>query len=419
MKTIAVLGLGNRGSEYSLFVKYFHRSKAKIVSICDLDDIKLKRYSKKLKIDKDKVFSSAEEFFNRGTLADAIIIATQDSTHYIMAKRAMEVGYKYILLEKPVSGNMNECIELNEMAKKNNVIVVVCHVLRYSNYFGKIKELIDSKVVGKVIAINQVENVGYFHFSHSFVRGAWRNEALSSPSILAKCCHDLDLLYWYADSEPKRVSSLGNLNYFHTENAPEGSTNFCMGGCKVKDSCPYDAEAFYITDPFWKATFIKYLTTTVFGKAKLGKEEKRAILCNGQYGRCVYRCDNDVCDYQTVSVEHENGVFTHLTMTGFSAKCIRETRVLGSLGEIVARDNGIKIMLYGQKTKVIKRGAFALPGHVEGDIRTVKSFVKLINNELENMKDVTTLEATLRSHKMAELAEVSRKNGGEKQDFSL
>lgn len=417
MKTIAVLGLGNRGGEYSLFIKYFHGKRAKIVSICDLDENKLNRYSKKLKIDKDKVFASSDEFFGKGVLADAIIIATQDSTHYIMAKRAMEVGYKYILLEKPVSGKMEECYELNELAKKNNVVVVVCHVLRYSNYFGKIKKLIENNAVGKVVAINQVENVGYFHFCHSFVRGAWRNEALSSPSILAKCCHDLDLLYWYADSEPISVSSLGGLIHFKSDNAPEGSTDFCMNGCMVKDSCPYDAEAFYITDPFWKAKFIKYLTSTVFGKAKVKKEEKREILRNGQYGRCVYRCDNDVCDYQTVSVEHKNGIFTSLTMTAFSAECIRETRVLGTFGEIVARDNGIKLLVYGKKAKTIKSGAFALPGHVEGDIRTVKSFIKLINNDLENQKDVTTLDATLRSHKMAALAEISRKNGGEKQNF--
>lgn len=417
MKTIAVLGLGNRGGEYSLFIKYFHRKRAKIVSICDLDENKLNRYSKKLKIDKDKVFASSDEFFGKGVLADAIIIATQDSTHYIMAKRAMEVGYKFILLEKPVSGKMEECYELNELAKKNNVVVVVCHVLRYSNYFGKIKKLIENNAVGEVVAINQVENVGYFHFSHSFVRGAWRNEALSSPSILAKCCHDLDMLYWYADSEPISVSSLGGLIHFKSENAPEGSTDFCMSGCKVKDSCPYDAEAFYITDPFWKAKFIKYLTSTVFGKAKVSTEEKREILRSGQYGRCVYRCDNDVCDYQTVSVEHKNGIFTSLTMTAFSAECIRETRVLGTLGEIVARDNGIKLLVYGKKAKIIKNGALALPGHVEGDIRTVKSFIKLINNDLDNLKDVTTLDATLRSHKMAALAEISRKNGGEKQDF--
>ena len=417
MKTIAVLGLGNRGGEYSLFIKYFHKKRAKIVSICDLDESKLERFSKRLKIDKDKAFSSSDEFFGKGAIADAIIIATQDSTHYTMAKKAIEVGYKYILLEKPVSGKMEECLELNQLAKQNNVVVVVCHVLRYSNYFGKIKELIENNAVGNVIAINQVENVGYFHFSHSFVRGAWRNEELSTPSILAKCCHDLDLLYWYADSEPKTVSSLGGLIHFKAENAPEGSTDFCMNGCKVKNTCPYDAEAFYITDPFWKAKFIKYLTSTVFGKSKVDKEEKREILKNGQYGRCVYHCDNDVCDYQTVSVEHKNGIFTSLTMTAFSAECIRETRVLGTLGEIVARDNGIKVLVYGGKTKTIKSGVLALPGHIEGDIRTVKSFVKLINNDLDNLKDVTTLDATLRSHKMAALSEISRKNGGEKQVF--
>lgn len=417
MKTIAVLGIGNRGGEYALFVKYLYRKWAKIVSICDINEDKLKTCAKRFRIDKDKVFSDSETFFKSGVLADALIIATQDMTHYEFAKKAIETGYKYILLEKPVSANVSECLDLERLAKENGVMLIVCHVLRYSGYFSKIKELIKSGDIGKIIAINQVENVGYFHLCHSFVRGEWRNTTVAAPSIMAKCCHDLDLIYWYADAEPKSVSSLGGLKFFREENAPEGATQYCMGGCAVKETCPFDAEAFYITDPFWKAKFIKYLTRTVYGKVGINKQEKREILSTGKYGRCVFKCDNNVCDFQNANIEFENGVIATLTMTAFSDKNIRETRIMGSLGEIVARDDKIKLIVYGKRPKNIKVKGLPLPGHMDGDVHTIKSFVKLLNGKLENMEDITTINATVRSHKMADLAEKSRLKNGEKQNY--
>lgn len=417
MKTIAVLGIGNRGNEYAMFVKYLYRKLAKIVSICDIDEDRLKICTKRFSIAKDKAFNNNEAFFNSGVLADAVIIATQDMTHYEFAKKAIATGYKYILLEKPVSANVEECLELEKLAKENGVALLVCHVLRYSGYFSKIKEIMESGVLGKIISVNQVENVGYFHLCHSFVRGEWRNTTVAAPSIMAKCCHDLDLIYWYANSEPKSVSSLGGLKYFCEENAPQGATKYCMGGCKVKETCPFDAEAFYITDPFWKAKFIKYLTRTVYGKVGISKKEKIEILKTGKYGRCVYKCDNNVCDFQNANIEFENGIIATLTMTAFSAKNIRETRIMGSLGEIIARDNKIKLIEYGKRPKNIKVKGLPLPGHMDGDVHTIKSFVKLINNKLENMDDITTISATVRSHKMADLAEKSRLSDGEKQNY--
>lgn len=417
MKTIAVLGIGNRGGEYALFVKYLYRKWAKIVSICDINQDKLKSSGKKFGIKEDKLFSDATAFFSSGVLADALIIATQDMTHYEFAKKAIETGYKYILLEKPVSANVNECLDLERLAKEYGTTIIVCHVLRYSGYFSKIKELIESGIIGKTVAVKQVENIGYYHFCHSYVRGEWRNTAVAAPSIMAKCCHDLDLIYWYANSEPISVSSLGGLKYFHEGNAPEGATSHCMGGCSVKESCPFDAEAFYITDPFWKAKFIKYLTRTVYGKTGISKKEKREILSTGKYGRCVYKSDNNVCDFQNVNIEFENGIIGSLTMTGLSAQNIREVRIIGTLGEIVARNNKIKLLIYGKRAKSIRTSALPLPGHIDGDFRTVRSFVKLINGKVENDKDITTISATVRSHKIADLAEISRKNNGEKQNY--
>jgi predicted dehydrogenase len=414
MKTISVIGLGNRGTEYMGFVKWFHRKEAKIVALCDISQQALDDYSSKYKIPKEMQFLSTQEFFGRGVLSDGLIISVQDKEHYAITKAAIETGYKTILLEKPVSDNIDECIELRDMARANGVLLVVCHVLRYSNYYGKIKELIRSGVIGDIISINHTENVGYFHFAHSFVRGNWRSKEESTPAIFAKTCHDLDLISWFMESNCTSVSSIGALNYFKKENAPQGATPTCLGGCKAKGSCPYDAERLYIKDPFWRATFIKYLKRTLTGKAKNTKEDIYNALRNGNYGRCVYLCDNDVVDNQVVTMTFENGANAVMELNAFSHKMHRETHVMGTKGELIGYDKKLSMCEFGKRPKRVHiGGSVHLSGHIEGDIRIVSSFVKLLTGEITDLKDITTIENTIPSHEMARMAEISRKNGGE------
>ncbi len=410
MKTLAIIGVGNRGSKYLLELRIFHGKEVKPVAIVDIDEKKLERYGKQYKIANDLRFDNTEDFFDRGVIADGLIISTPDREHYAHAKRALEVGYKTILLEKPVSHDIEETKEIARLAEEKGAKVVVCHVLRYSNYYLKIKEYIENGALGKVLSIEQRENVGYFHFAHSYVRGVWHKEATSSPSILAKCCHDLDLIYWFADSLPKSVDSSGDLYYFNERNAPVGATEYCMGGCKCKNECPYDAEAFYITDNVFKAKFIKYMPTTVFGAPVKGRNKKREILANGQYGRCVFLNDNDVCDHQEVNIVFENGILGRLTMTAFGENCERETRVVGTKGELICRNSKITLIQYGIKKKVLLKDAFSMFGHIEGDIRTIHNFASLLTTGEAKNRDVTYIATTLVSHKMAHDAEISRRS---------
>lgn len=410
MKNIAVIGLGNRGSEYMGFLRLFFGRKIKINALCDRVEGKLERYGKRYKVEKAMRFSSAEDFFARGVVADALIIATPDRDHYAMLKTALEVGYKTILVEKPLDKDINKTIELANLTEEKGAKVMVCHVLRYSNFYSKIKREVESGVLGQIISIEQRENVGYFHFAHSYVRGEWHNEAQSSPSLLAKCCHDLDLIYWFAGANPQKVSSRGDLFYFKKENAPEGATEYCMGGCKCKKKCPYDAEAFYITDNIFNATFIRYMPNTVFKMAHPSRKQKREILAKGDYGKCVFLNDNDVCDHQEVDVVFENGIYGKLTMTAFGEKCERETRIVGTKGEIIAKKGKVKRQIYGGKRKTVHHGIFDLPGHVDGDMRTVLAFGKLVLGTLTEDKHFTYIKDTVASHQMAHLAEISRKD---------
>ena len=412
MKTISVIGLGNRGSEYMGFIKAFHSKKVRLHAICDISRQALDDIAPKFGIPEDKCYISTESFFAEGVISDALIIATQDASHYEIAQKALETGYKYILLEKPVSGVKGEYTELRDLAKEKGAVLLVCHVLRYSNYYKKIKSLISSGAISDVVSINHTENVGYFHFAHSFVRGNWRDEFTSTPSILAKCCHDIDLISWFVDSPCVSVSSVGGVRYFNEKNAPEGATKTCMGGCKAKKDCPYDAEKLYITDPFYKAKFIKYMKRTLTGKMNNSKADIVEAIKHGDYGKCVFLNDNNVCDHQLVTMQFESGAVAVLNMNGFSDKMFRESHIVGTKGELIGYGTKLEMRIFGGKSGNVFTGSPAVSGHAEGDLRTVAGFVKLICGETKDLTDLTTIEATVESHDIALAAEESRKKGG-------
>ena len=411
-KSISVIGLGNRGTEYMGFIKTMHGRKAYIHSLCDIRQQALDDFAPQFDVPKYRQYLSADEFFARGAVSDALIIATQDASHYEITKKALETGYKYILLEKPVSGNESEYKELRDLAREKKAVLIVCHVLRYSNYYRKIKKIIESGKIGDIVSINHTENVGYFHFAHSFVRGNWRDEFTSTPSILAKCCHDLDLISWFVDSPCLSVSSVGEVRHFRAENAPAGAAPYCMGGCKAKKSCPYDAEALYITDPFYKAKFIKYMGRTLTGNLKNSKADIVNAVKTGDYGRCVYMCDNNVCDHQLVTMRFENGATAVLEMTAFSDKMFRQSHIVGTKGELIGYGTKLEMRIFGGEHYSVFTGSPGFTGHVEGDIRTVSNFIKIVCGEKTDLKNVTTIEATVASHDIALAAEESRKNGG-------
>lgn len=413
MKTISVIGLGNRGTEYMGFIKSMHFSKAKIVALCDISQQALDDVSPKFGIPKDKQFISTEGFFAQGVISDALIISTQDASHYEITKNALLTGYKYILLEKPVSGVEAEYKELRDIAREKGALLIICHVLRYSNYYSKIKEIISSGKIGDIVSINHTENVGYFHFAHSFVRGNWRDEFTSTPSILAKCCHDIDLIAWFMDSTCETVSSVGGIKFFRKEYAPLGATESCLGGCKAKKDCPYDAEKFYITDPFYKAKFIKYMKRTLTGKAENTKEDIVNALKYGEYGKCVFLNDNNVCDHQVVTMTFKNGATAVLNLNGLSDKMFRQSHIVGTKGELIGYGTKLEMRIFGGKSGNVFTGSPAVSGHIEGDIRLVSGFIKLICGEITDLSDITTIDATVISHDIALAAEKSRKNGGE------
>ena len=225
MSTVAVLGLGNRGKNYGGHLNKLEG--VKIVSICDKYQAKIDKVKKAWNVPDDKCFTDEDKFFAQGKIADVMVIATQDRDHYGHAIKALDLGYN-LLLEKPVSPDIKECLEIEKLAREKGLKVLVCHVLRYANYYRRIKSIIDSGVLGDIKLIKHDEHVSWWHFCHSYVRGNWRREEDTTPMLLAKCCHDMDLLYWFAGAKCKSLSSYGELSYFTKANAPKGATARCF-----------------------------------------------------------------------------------------------------------------------------------------------------------------------------------------------
>ncbi|HXK71112.1 MAG TPA: Gfo/Idh/MocA family oxidoreductase [Clostridia bacterium] len=413
MITIAVIGLGNRGSGYMRWTRLFNGNKARITALCDSDEYRLNSYGDKYKIDKDKRYLDEHKFFKAGKLADAIYICTMDKDHFRHAMAAIKCGY-HIMLEKPVSTNIPECEMIRDKAKEKGLHVVVCHVMRYSPFFKKMNQIVKSEKYGKIISIEHTENIGYFHFAHSYVRGNWRDSETTTPMLMAKCCHDFDLIHWLMGDGCQSISSYGSLSYFKKDNAPKDSAKICLECPRhVKSKCPYDAEKLYITAPIWRFTFLKFLGNVITGKPKYNRKDKYESLRTGLYGRCVYRCDNNACDHQVVTMDYKNDRYVNLNVTAFSRLNYRRTSIHMEKADILCDESKGRFIIneFGKSKKVVRAGVIHFV-HISGDIAIVKNFIKLLNNEPIKKDDLTFIDTTIVSHRNVMLAEQSRKEGG-------
>lgn len=407
-----MIGYGGRGTLYSELLS--KEKDAHLIAVCDTDEGKLRAAQSKYGLSQDRLFLSEDEFFAKGKLADICFVCTQDRLHCRHALKALDAGYD-LVLEKPIATTLEDCMAILNKSKRLKRKVFVCHVLRYAPFFARAKEELDDGRYGKISTILIEENVSYWHYAHSYVRGNWRNSDTSSPMIIAKCCHDLDLFQYFIGEKCTAVSSMGGLSYFTRKNAPENSADRCCV-CPCKNDCAYNAERFYIEERAAKGNFKWPVDIVAFDK-KI--DTLVAALQNGPYGRCVYKCDNNVVDHQVVDLLYEGGATAHLTMTAFSKDCFRRMHIHGEKGEIFGDmlENKLYCNIYGKESKVIDlNGAVDTSyGHGGGDIL-------LMQNILEHYRsgkamDVSTIEDSFASHVIGFAAERSRLHGGEKTDL--
>ena len=408
---VAIAGLGGRGRDVYAKSALLHADKMEIVAVADIDPKKIALAAEEYHVPKEACFLSAEEMLKEEKLADAMIIATQDRQHVDQAIMALEKGY-HLLLEKPISPDLNECRKLAEAARHSGCKIVVCHVLRYTPIYQKVKELLDSGVIGDVVSVMAAENVGWYHQAHSFVRGNWANSDETSPMILQKCCHDME-----------SITSFGDTYLFKEEKAPKGCAKRCFDGCKAREDCPFDAEKIYLDNKVFgyrKGNRIWPLDVLV----PSGPTEEKIldVLKESRYGQCVYHCDNNVVDHQVVNLNMTDGTTMSFTMCGFTPEISRYARFMGTRGELrvemrqTAEDCEISIHRFESDLPVENIDVASLAedftGHGGGDDRMVVEFLELISGEKEESSYVTSLERSLESHYCALAAEYSRTHGG-------
>jgi predicted dehydrogenase len=407
---IAVIGAGNRGAD--VYGSAFARRApiAEVTAFADPDRARLERVGARFGLGPDALFADGATLLARVPDLDAVVVATPDRAHVAPAVEALARDL-HVLLEKPIAPDAGGVEEIRRAAATSRGTVTVAHVLRYAPLFRTLKELLDAGRIGRLVAIRHSEHIGYWHFAHSFVRGNWRREAESSPMILAKACHDLDLLRWMADAPCRTVSSIGGLAHFRAENAPEGSTERCTDGCAVERSCPYSARRIYLERFAGRRDWPVSVVAPGGDEAALLE-----ALRSGPYGRCVYHSDNDVADHQAVQLAFANGVAASLVVHAFSEEVHRDVHLMGSHGEIRAdlSDSVVELHDFSRGRREVLEVGGGRDGHGGGDGALVDAFLDDLRRRTagEPAADApTTLAASIDSHLMAFAAERARREG--------
>jgi predicted dehydrogenase len=414
---LILIGAGQRGA-YA-YASYAHRSPSEVrfVGVADPDPIRRQRFADEHDIDDRYCASSWEELLAHGQLGQGAVVTTQDQMHVEPAVAAMQAGY-HVLLEKPMAHTLAGCIQLVQTAERTGRILQICHVLRYSPFWRTLHEVLASGRLGEIMTVEHRENVAYWHMAHSFVRGNWRNQAFSSPMILAKCCHDLDILVWNLDSPVRSLSSFGSLLHYRATSAGPRIPARCTDGCPIEPVCPFSAPGIYLDyRPFADlrtaragGTFAdqapqKWPFTVISPDLRHGAI--RQALETGPYGRCVYHCDNDVVDQQVVSMELVSGASVVLVMHGHSNEEHRSMRYDGTRATLRARfgdPSEITIYDHGGGVEQIPLPA-GESGHGGGDAGIMRDFLRTLHGESEPL---TTARTALESHLLAFAAEEAR-----------
>lgn len=399
---IVAIGAGNRTNKY-LEYAVRHPERLQLAGVVELNPLRREAVAAKFGLAPSQCFDDYRLFFRQPRSADAVLIATPEDTHFEPCMLAIEAGYD-VLLEKPIAQRLDECRQIAEAARRRGVIVGICHVMRYHPYFVRIKEIVDSGELGQLISINHTAAVGIDRMTHCFVRGLWRREECANPMLISKCCHDIDFLLWLASSRCRKISSFGSLRWYRRENAPQGSAERCIA-CPVEPTCPYSAVDLYRTRRDWISNF------DIPEGATLDEVIERQ-LHDGPYGRCVFRCDNNVVDNQVVTMEMASGVTVSLAMETFTLDDRRETHIRMTHGEIEGDERTLRIRKFrgGEEQIIDFRELAGTPFHAGSDLNLIGDFVEVISRR-GGHRFRTTIEESVESHRICFEAEHSRHTG--------
>jgi len=397
--TFAILGAGGQGSMFSRWIRE-HRDCARVVAVADPNQARRKSVADDHKLPQDAQYERWEDLLAKPKLADVIINTTMDRQHVASSVKALSLGY-HMLLEKPMATSLEDCIAIDKARRDFNRIVSIDHSMRYSAIYLELKRLVDSGAIGELVSFDQLEAVEHLHQSHSFVRGNWGNEARSTFMLLAKSCHDVDILAHLTGKNCLRVSSFGSLKYFNKEHAPKGAPAFCTDGCPAESSCAYSSLKVYATQTgSWMPRHAGFTQATF--------EERLEALRHTNFDRCVFQTDNDVVDHQVVAFEFENGITGTFTMTAFTPFGGRFLRLHGTHGFIRAESDTGTIEIHRHADCKVDKITIPTNVHNSADDTIMRNFIQALRENNPRMV-LTPTDESLRTHTIAFAAEKSRR----------
>ena len=413
---IAVVGYGNRGQVYADY-SLDEPDEVEVVAVVDPNEYKLKVAKERYGLQEEQLFTAYSHFAVSGIEADLVINATMEQNHYQTAMEILRSGH-HMLIEKPIVSKKEELESIRDLAHKKGCQVFVCHVLRYSPFYKRVKAMLGEGKIGNIISMEMNEHVWIPHYLTSYIRGKWKSEAeCGSPILLAKCCHDMDLIAWLNESAPKRVSSFAHRSHFVRKNRPQGATESCHQ-CPYEQTCKYSAMNLY-----YRHNQMPFLVLDSLDKpyAEITEEERLNNLKSSAYGRCAY-VDGDIMDRQNVLVDFEDGSVASFTLTGGACRPDRYVHIVGTDGEIEGKleenkfvyrtydpvTNGYREEVVDVSAQIVNKALYG--GHSGGDYGIMHDLVRHLNGE-KTSDSITLLADSIESHLLVYAAEESAKTG--------
>ncbi|MFQ5698942.1 MAG: Gfo/Idh/MocA family protein [Myxococcota bacterium] len=402
-----IVGCGQRGRHVFGAWARRHPGRLRVVAIAEPLADRRQAMAREHDLDPDACFEDWQALLHGPRRAAAAIIATGDTLHAAPAQAALERGYD-VLLEKPIATTPEDCVQVIQTAARCEGLLEIAHVLRYTPFYARVHQVVRSGRLGRLVRIDLREHIAHWHMTHSYVRGKFRKREIAAPIVLAKSCHDLDLLCWLGDAPARRVTSFGSLSHYRQDRAPEGAPERCTQGCPVQPDCIHDAVHFYL-DPderlarLWPWSDVSSDPTA---------EARRRALESGPYGRCVYRCDNDVPDHQEVTIELESGACASFALHGHATHETRTIRISGTRGELRGRLQGgvIEVSRHGSLEVEEIRLEDGGIGHFGGDEGLLDHFTDIVARGAWD-EARTSGRTSLESHLIGFAAERARLEG--------
>lgn len=391
MIKLAAIGVGNRTGKY---LTYFmqHPEEVELVAFAEPNLIRREACRKQFSLPQAVCFASSEELFdNYQGPCDGIIIGSPDRYHYAQVMQAIRRGW-HVLLEKPVAQSYQQCLQLSEAARARGVKIGVCYVLRFIPLYRKVKELLSEGAIGRITGVSHQEFVGKDRMLHTYVRGYWNRAEDSTPSFISKCCHDVDMLLWTTGAHIKQVQSAGSLEWYKPENAPAGSTDRCIT-CPIEPGCSYSALDMYLRRGVWTSNF-------PIPEGKTKQEVLQEEVEKGRFGRCAFRCDNNVADRQLVTLTATDGILLTIEMNALTRREGRKTVFTGTEGELISDESSLEVR--DRQGNLVQSYNFSqdasLPFHCNADLALVEDFVQALKDP--SRQPAITLEDALESHRI-------------------